>query len=91
MDLVSQTPRPRGRGRPVFAEGKEWTHKGDPVEIVGPLTETGFGGFSGTGKGPLLFGERGAYATQNGNHDLGHVWFSQKIAFISSETLQDAE
>ena len=34
----------------------------------------GGGGFSGTGKGPLPFREKGgAKATQNGNHDLVQV------------------
>ena len=52
-------------------EGKQWIHRGDPVENVGPPTERG--SFPVPEKGQFPSGKRGAKATCNGNHDLVHA------------------
>ena len=62
---------------PLFpGRGKRAIHAGDSVEVVGLPRETGR--FPVSEKGKFPFGKRGAKATQNGNHNSVHVWFSLK-------------
>ena len=60
---------------PIFGEGKQRIHTGDPIEIVGHPTERG--GLPVPEKGQFPLGKRGAKATQNGNYDLVHPFQNQ--------------